>query len=118
MLILFFNSNSVWFETPTDVILGDHICDGDLFKVRCFCNSWPVSDLYQEWGVGDFPEQTALAIAHFHIQIAPDEMVNREDHRAQSGQLYWIMLNPEIRNAASIPVLCDSVDKHFFWGGH
>ena len=64
-------------------------------------------------GIDDFPDQTALRIAHFQMQPASDDLVNRIDQRVENGGLYWVLLYPENENDP-FPVLCDSVDKHFF----
>ncbi|MCB8943621.1 MAG: hypothetical protein H6658_07690 [Ardenticatenaceae bacterium] len=114
MAVLFFNSNSASFETPTDIVFERRIRDSNLYKVRCFCYSWAVRDLYQEWGVSDFPNQSALRVAHFQMQPAPDELLDWANQRLKNEGLYRVLLYPESSNDEPIPVLCDSVDKHFF----
>ncbi|WP_420630922.1 hypothetical protein [Candidatus Leptofilum sp.] len=112
MSLLLFNSNSIWFETVEDNVLGDQILDGDLFEVCCNCYSWPVNDLHQQWGVSDFPEQPALRIANFTMQ--PDSERNADMKHDQIQDRYWVLLHPINKNGKAIPVLCDSVSKQFF----
>jgi hypothetical protein len=113
MTVLYFNSNLVWFHTPTGVVLGDHLRDGDLFTVRCLCNSWSVDDIYQQWGVDDFPEKAALRIAHFQMWVAPADHPAWKDNKAEDAT-YLVLLHPETGKGAPIPVLCDAVGKQFF----
>lgn len=113
MTVLFFNSNSVWFGTPPDIVLGDHLQDGDLFNVHCLCNSWPVNDLYQEWGVKDFPEQSAVRIANFWMVPAPDYLIEGKDSK-EERDTYGVILHPVTGPGAPILVFCDAASNQFF----
>ena len=105
MTFLFFNSNSVSFDTSTDIVLGDHIRDGDLYNVRCLCNSWPVDDLSQEWSVTDFPRHSALRIANFLMASSSGKVV--ED-------AYSVILHPVATPGTPIEVFCLLDSKQFY----
>jgi hypothetical protein len=87
--------------------------DGDLFSIQCLCFSWPVTDLYQEWGINNYPGLPAVWVGSFMAtpKSPIEEWQNPETHETW----YWILLHPIEASRQPILALClPDKDRSFF----
>jgi hypothetical protein len=118
MITLLFNSNYLSVVLPPGEHVATHCRVGSTFTLRCIYACWRVTDLYQEWGIDDFPAETAAWAVSFlaspHTEVSSAE-AGPYTSRVDTGELYFTALHPTQNPGDPIYVLCiaDS-DRQYF----
>jgi hypothetical protein len=119
MTTLIFNSNYLLIVLPPGETVSTHCRVGATFSLRCIYTAWRVSDLYQEWGIDDFPAETPIWVASF-LALPGNQFRNTEADQyspsIEAGELYWIALHPTGKPHDRIPVLCSADSDRLYFG--
>jgi hypothetical protein len=119
MTTLIFNSNYLFVVLPPGEIVSTQCQVGATFSLRCIYTAWRVTDLYQEWGVNDFPADNPIWVASFlALQENPSRNMEADQYSAsiEANELYWIALHPTGNPHDRIPVLCSADSDRLYFG--
>lgn len=116
MTTLLFNSNYLHILIPSASKSAFAYRAGDTFTIRCVYDFWPVANLYQEWGIDDYPVFSATWAASFLAAPAPNNLRVWEDPRTKEGEWYWVALYPTKQPNQPIAALCLADADRLFFG--